>query len=249
MSAIGSIYAKEVKDNLSLWYAKFPIGESIVLGDFGLINDFLFERLGNITKKFGIKFDTRSGGDVSQLNFASHKGVAVAFHAKVNQPGGVPIRAGVDFDFTSEDALYFNCAGCTAESVEDQVALGDQILRLMNDGKWDKKFAVVTTLMHAESSTIVMSASSSASLKLQADSDAISSINMGDASLKLEVTMQRDLAIQIVTQGKLTPLLGLSGIHGSIFDDDTFGPDAGLLSKGRKQLKLPPLSFGNLITR
>ena len=54
MSATGTIYAKEVKDNLPSWYAKFPIGESIMLGDFGLVEDFLFKRQANITRAYFI---------------------------------------------------------------------------------------------------------------------------------------------------------------------------------------------------
>jgi hypothetical protein len=70
---------------------------------------------------------------------------------------------------------------------------------------------------------------------------------MGDASIKLNIKTDRDLAIEIVTSGNLTPLAALSGIHGSIFEEDTFGSDLFLVKGMQGKLKLPPPAFGDLI--
>jgi hypothetical protein len=93
-----------------------------------------------------------------------------------------------------------------------------------------------------------MSSSSAASISLEAKTDTVQSIDLSDASIQLAVKAFKDLAIEIPTAGNLSPLLGLSGIHGGIFSDDTFGPDLSqLLAGAHSKVKQPPMSFGNFI--
>ena len=247
MSAIGQLYAREVKDNLEVVYATFPITEGYKLGDFGLLKDDLFTRLGNVSQ-FGIDFGVRQGATESTVKFVSASGVSVMFHGKVDAgPGGVPVNASVDISFSEQSAVFFNAAGCTADAIENQIQLGEQILQLNRDGKWQQQFAVITTLVKAKSSTIVMSSSSDASITIQATSSAVQSIDLDDASIQLSVTAFKDLAIEIVTEGDLTPMLGLSGIHGGIFSDDSFGPLSTLFSGVHSRVKGAPQTFGSLV--
>jgi len=132
----------------------------------------------------------------------------------------------------------------------DQVALAEEIMKLYNQGKWEKEFAVVTGIMQAGATTVVISGSSNSSIALEASTPGATSIDLSDASLKLAITKAKDIAFKVITQGSLTPLIGLSKIQGGWFDDDHFAPKVSLLAKADKKTsntdKILPLHFERL---
>jgi hypothetical protein len=212
-------YAQQVKQVLSDYYAGAPIKPNFELGDYGFLQNGLFAYQGNL-QDLQIEFGVRPPGGQSTINFTSQSGVAVTFNAK-GQAGQVNASVGVTF--SEQGAILFNAAGCTAQAIEDQVQLGDAIIKLYNDGKWNKQFAVVTTLISAISTTVLMSSSSNSSITLQATDPSVAAIDLSDASLQLSISAFSSMALSITTQGALTPLIGLSGLQGW-FGAGTFGP-------------------------
>ena len=225
MSSLAAEYCTQIKDNFKKFFAAFPPNDPLELGDFGILNSDIPTRLGNI-KKFGITFTPRHGiAEASLVDFTSKGSVEVEFSAAVEaSPGTVPIKAGLEIKFSRENSVFFNAAKCTIDAIEDQVALGEQILKLHEAGSWDKNYVVVTSLMKAASTTIVVSSTSNSSIKFEASTPGVKEIDLADASLKLSIKRFKDVALKIPTSGGLTPLIGLSKIHGGIFSPDDFGP-------------------------
>jgi hypothetical protein len=244
-----------VKDAFHVFYASFPLSEGYRLGDFGILDDSVFRRLGNISEfqlgGFGERSDSTA---TSQLDFTSKSGVSVEFHGKASMAGSVPVKAGLDVSFSTENAVMFNAAGCQASAIDDQVKLATAIMDLFERGQWRKEYVVVTTLVRAKTTTVLVSSSDSAKISLEASTDRIDAIDLGDASLQLAIKSFKDIAVKIVTEGGLTPLLGLSGIHGGFFEDDKFGPASALLKSiapktvaSHKELRAASLlSFGTI---
>jgi len=117
--------------------------------------------------------------------------------------------------FTSTHSVFFNAAGVFPALIENQIKLGNDIMELLKQGKWQKDFVIVTSLFKGGNTTAIVSASNNSSIDLEASAD-VPSIDLSNASLKLIVKSSKALALTVVTQGSLTPLFGLSGVQGGI---------------------------------
>ena len=232
MGSLAAQYCEQIKNHFKVFYATFPPNQPYELGDFGILNDEVFVRLGNVKNRFGLTFQVRAGEAKSPaIDFTSKGSVAVDFRTKAEAAiGTVPVKAGLDITFARENSVFFNAADCTLDSVEDQVALGEQIIKLYEQKKWEKKYAIVTGVLRAKSTTAIVSSSSNSSISLDAESPDIPAINLADASLKLSVKRVKDVALKIVTEGELVPLMSLSKIQGGFFSEGDFGPLEGAFS-------------------
>ena len=224
MSSLASDYCDQLKKNFKVLYAAFPPNEPLKLGDYGVLNDTVFVRIGNVSD-FNIDIGTprEFPEHKSNLDFSSEGSVEIDFRAKADT-ATPPIKAGIDISFSSKHSVFFNAAGCVPTSIEDQAALGNAIFALLKADKWQKKFCVATSLMKAENTTTAVSSSSNSKISFDASSDKIANIDLTDASLSLSVTHIKDVSLKVTSTGGLTPLLGFSAIQGGIFSSDHFGP-------------------------
>jgi hypothetical protein len=223
MSSLAGDYCNQLKQQFRTLFGAFPPNQAISLGDFGTVKDDQFTFLGNITDAFGVTFDSNEFPDkTAQFILQSEGSTDIEIHAKGDAtPTGVSATAGIDVAFTSTHSLLFNAAGVFPAQIENQIKLGNDIMDLFKQGKWQKKFVIVTSLYKGGSTTAIVSATGNSSVDLEASAD-VQSIDLSDASLKLIVKSSKALALTVVTEGSLTPLFGLSGIQG-VFNDD-FGP-------------------------
>lgn len=225
MSSLAAEYCDQIKKHFKKFHATFPPNETVRLGDYGVLYDDVFVRLGNV-ERLGMQFGVREGvSQASLVDFTSKGSVEVEFGAAADAGvGTAAVKASVEIKFSRENAVFFNAADCTIDAVEDQVAFGAEILKLKKADRWEKKYAVVTSLLRAKSTTIAVSSSSNASIKFEASTPSVKEIDLADASLKLNVKRVKDVSLKIVTGGDLVPLIGLSKIQGGILETDDFGP-------------------------
>jgi hypothetical protein len=143
---IAEIYTTGVYDNLQPLYANWFPDTPVKMGDYGILNDRQFVPIGNIgDAAIGIAFKVRSSTDKSQINFSSSDSTKVTLTAagSVNASGGVNVKASLEIDFSSEEAVYFNAAECVYNMVDDKVTLGNSIMALFNNGAWNRDWAIV----------------------------------------------------------------------------------------------------------
>ncbi len=211
---LGQQYCTQLQRNLTGLHANFPPNRPLALGDYGIKRDDVFQRLGNI-RTFGVAFTATEGTSESTIQFKSAGAVDVEFVAKGEaRVGAVPaVNAGLDLKFTRENAVFFNAAGCTLTQVDDIAAVGEALGALLAAGRWDSGFYVVTSLVHAASTTAVVSSARGSEVGLEAASD-VPHIDLTDASLKLRIKRSRSTALEIVTANGQTPLMQLSRLRG-----------------------------------
>jgi len=224
MSSLAGDYCDQMKANFKVLYAAFPPNEPLQLGDYGVLNDTVFVRIGSVSDfQIDIGKAREFSDHKSSLDFSSAGSVEIDFRTKADAVSP-PVKAGIDISFSNKHAVFFNAAGCVPTSVANQPALGEAIFKLLDAGKWQKKFCVVTSLMKADNTTIAVSSSSNSKISFNASSDTVANIDLTDASLSLNVTRIKDISLKVTTSGGLTPLLGFSAIRGSLFTPDHFGP-------------------------
>jgi triacylglycerol lipase len=212
---LGQQYCRQLRVNLPGLHANFPPNRPLALGDYGVLRDDVFQRMGNIAQ-LGITFATIDGPASTTFQFKSQGAVDVDFLAKGDiAPGGIPVvKAGIEIRFTKQDAVFFNAAGCTVTQVDDIAAIGRALADLLRDGRWDSEFRVVTNLVRATHTTAIASADRTSEIRLEATSDALAAIDLADASVRLQTKRSRSTALEIVTASEQTPLMQLSRLRG-----------------------------------
>jgi len=240
MSSLASEYCDQMKHNFKIFYAPFPPNQPVQLGDYGVMNGNTFVPIGRVAD-LGVAVGNirRIPERASDFEFTSEGSVDVEFHAGGSAtPGGVPIKAGLDISFSKKFSVFFSAVKCIPTFIEDQVALGNKIVNLLQSGQWQKKFVVITSLVEAGSTTTVVSAADQSSISLEASSSAVSEIDLGDVSLKLSIKRANSVGFKAITQAGLTPLIGLSKVSG-LFQDG-FGPFAAPPAPGDLAVNPPP---------
>lgn len=210
MSNVASIYTNAMRDNFRPMFANWQPGSPLKLGDYGLITNNIFQRIGKIgDPDIGIEFKTRLDETGDQYEFSSSSETEFLFTAggQVNTPTA-NVKAGLEIRFGKSDSVYFNAAGCKVNSIENIKAVGDALIALDEQGKWKRDFAVVTNLIASGATTVVVSGGNNSSIVLEA-SGGVPQIDLADASLKLSLKSMRNVALKIITTGGMTPLMAL----------------------------------------
>jgi len=208
------IYTEAIRDHFKVFYANWPIGEPIKLGDYGIMNGRIFIREGNIIDDYDIQFQSRIDTTQDHYYFKSTDSVKVEFFPKGSyiQPGMPRIKASMKIDFASEESVFFNAAGIKNHSIENLAKLGESILAMFKQKNWSEKRVIVTRLVQADSTTIIISGKSGASITLGAEGEAIPNIDLADASIRMSVRVDDGVAFKIITEDGYFPMIGISGI-------------------------------------
>lgn len=212
--SVATAYCKQIRQGLRR-HAAFPPDLPVALGDFGRLHDHVFERLGSV-HQLGLTFDVVQGTGKSSYSFKSQGGVDVSLIAKGEVgPGGAPVaRAGLDLQFSKADAVFFAASGVTVKVIDNLRTLEERLIELLDEGRWEADFYVVTELSVAARTTAVAASSADSSIRLEASNPSLDVIHLGDASLELQVKRSRNTGLEIITEAGHTPLMQLARLRG-----------------------------------
>lgn len=134
------------------------------------------------------------------------------------------VKATLEVNFSSNEAVFFNAAGCDYTMIADKVALAKETMTRFANNEWERDWAVVTDLVKASSTTLAVSAGNTASIVFESKAD-IERINLADASLGLTVKTAKNIGYQVVAENGLIPLFGLCKIQSTfLWWGDKFNP-------------------------
>lgn len=213
-------YTDEMKKEFG-YYATWNPGLPLKLGDIGTFNDNLFTRLSNL-EDLGIEFEIRPDETKTHLEYNSQGSVSVTTKTSgtIAPQGSVltDMDAGIIVEFSKEHSSLFKAKNTTSPSIKDSIKLGNQILELYKEGKWNKYWVIITELVKAESATVIISNSSNSKIELKANAN-IDALNfdIADAEFKFSTQFSRDLDTKIISAESLTPLFKIMGIKTRIF--------------------------------
>jgi len=213
MGKLYRIYTEALHDHFKVFYANWPVGDLIKLGDYGIMDGKIFIREGNIEKDFKIKIGKIFDKTKDTYEFQSTDSVSVTFNAKGSIVNSIPlVKASIDIEFSAEQSVFFNSAGITHETIENLAKIGSVIKKMHKEKKWPAKRVIISRLVHAENTLIAVSGGQKSILSLEADSDQIEKINLADAGIALGVKKESGIAFKIVNGTGYYPLLGIAGI-------------------------------------
>lgn len=131
MKSIGEIYTESVRENLKPLFANWEPGKPVELGDYGQLDGATFIHIGNV-KDLGISFETRYDETKDRKSFSSRGSAEIKFHSKGAAPikGIASVKAKLEVNFSSEEAVFFNAAECHYFMMKNKSALGREIMKL-----------------------------------------------------------------------------------------------------------------------
>jgi hypothetical protein len=221
MSTIDEIYTSAVYENLKPLRANWHPIIAIELGTVGKLDGEIFKPLGNLKVDYGIDIgQTVSGPTADHLYFTTSGNSTLKFNAGGSGGAqGITAKASLEIEFSSSDAVFFNAAACTYESIVDKLALAKKIMELHNAGDWEADLTIVTDYVKAGSTTIAVSGSASSSIVFSATGD-VPNIDLANASIGLTVSSSKNIGYQLVASKDLRPLISLGKVQTSWFFPD-----------------------------
>jgi hypothetical protein len=219
-------YTREIRDNTNYLATWLP-NVHVAPGQVGRITNNEFTYVGTLTGDFKIPVDTEDAP--SQGDFEYYSAGAVKVTAKL--AGEVPpqgsilakIDAGINLAFSREHAVAFRAAKCRATRIRNQIDVGKAVLALHEKNEWPDDLVVVTEVITAGSTTILISSSSNASIDLRASGSVdIKTVHIADVDAGLSVSNSSNMGIQTVAEGGLTPLMRTQGIQKRLLRSATF---------------------------
>jgi len=148
----------------------------------------------------------------------SENGVSFAMKASGEPPplgsGLAAVDAGIIVSFAAKDAIVLQAAECVVASIENQHELSRHILALYEKGEWDEDYVAITEVVQAGRTTVLISSSSDGSVVFKAKGDVeLGPLSLAAANVGLRVSNSRNIATQIVAEGRLTPLFRAYGVR------------------------------------
>ncbi|MCL6257476.1 hypothetical protein M3O96_00130 [Aquiflexum sp. TKW24L] len=201
-----------IKRHLNVFAAWMPIVSNYRLGDYGIISDGVFVKLGNITDDFQITFTEGSGAEAS-IDFTSEGARVIKFAGNAEVPV-IPegaVDAKVEIEFSNEKSFLVKSPTITVKTIENINQVADKLKGLNN---WDGKWKVVYAVYNALDAVIVSTLASGTKLNFSGDASALGKLKLGSAGVNINTNKTLGLNIN----GKNGPIgLGLFRVKSKIF--------------------------------
>lgn len=179
--------------------AHYPPEKDIRIGDIGTMEGNLFRRKDNLVALTGLNATARETikepGDKDNYYYLASEG-KTEVNTKAKGDSGL-VHIGLEVRLTNANSIFFSAANITVQEIESQIVLGNKIMELFKEGKWEKEWVLVTAVYISKSTLIFGSANGNSTILLEAKSD-VPSIDLGQADLQLGIKKQSTLEMNIV---------------------------------------------------
>jgi hypothetical protein len=234
--ALHSSYLEEIKKSLNYVATWLP---TVILqpGDVCDMRDGELRRVGSL-RDFDIAWQTQKSDVESDMQYSSAGAVSMQLKAQGEAPPAGSLLnvqdAGITCSFSRSGAVVLQLTDCTGQSIGNLIKVGQEVLKRHDVHEWPEGHVVVSEVVRAGASTIIISSESEAGIDL-AVKGAVGNGQLTLASLNagLNVKAQRKIGAQFVSAPGLTPLVRTKGIKKRLIRPDQF----------RSGSQVPPVPF------
>lgn len=194
-------FSRALHDEIDVYAAWLPVTNNFRLGDYGVISDGVFAKLGNIDE-FKVKFNEEDGAQ-SHLKFRSAGTKVGHFVAGASAPAlpQADIDAKLVIEFTAGDSFYIN-ANLTSSEMQNVAQVGRALHRVEG---WRPKYRVISSIYAAKHCTIISSRKAGSKIELSGTANALQMLELGQASAGVTVSSEESVGLE---------LIGRSGVVG-----------------------------------
>ena len=182
-----------IQKDLNVHAAWLPITQNYNLGDYGLIADGVFSKLGNI-KEFNVPFEQTTGPSVSiDYSSANTRVTKFAGGAEVNTIPAGAIDAKISFLFEKAQSFLIKSPVINVSAIENvqQVAA-----KLKNTKDWRRKWKVVYQIYFAQDAVVISTVDSDTEISFSGNASALKDLKIGNAGVEFSSKKKLGLDIQ-----------------------------------------------------
>jgi hypothetical protein len=201
-----------IQKHLNVFAAWVPIVNNYSLGDYGIIADGVFSKLGNIKDDFGVSF-SEEPGQPADIDFTSEGATItkVGANAGVAVGGTGDVKANVEIAFAKEKSFLVKSPVINVTNIKD---VNEVAKKLKATGNWDGQWKVVHQVYTAQDAVIVSTIAADTKLDFSGDLTALGQMKLGGAGVNLDTNKTLGLKIN----GKSGVIgLGLFRIKSKLF--------------------------------
>ncbi|MEJ7769436.1 MAG: hypothetical protein WKF89_16580 [Chitinophagaceae bacterium] len=169
-----------IQRRLNIFAAWLPISNTYQLGDYGIIADGVFAKMGNI-KELGISFTSGQGPSAS-IDFTSDstRVINIAAGAEVDVIPEGALNAKVTYKFEKERSFLVKSPSITVNTIENINEVGT---KLIGKPKWQKRFKVVHESYLAKEAVIMSTIEAGTEITFSGNVKALQQLNIGNVSV------------------------------------------------------------------
>jgi hypothetical protein len=226
MPNAATYYSHALQKNFS-FLGTWPPNARICLGDVGVWKDGVFKPLSSL-ERLGIPMKTRKGKVAAAFSLVSETTIAV--HNQLTaavDPGLQAAKADVDINFNGHGGFLFQAVDCYQDDLDDKLGLAKNVIGYFRAGEWQKDWAVVDSLIRADSATIAVSNSGKASLGIQVDGP-VEVTSLARLKGGFAVHHESGSIARFISQSGLVPLFTLARVKTSFLYSAFGGPNGGV---------------------
>lgn len=198
MTQLHEGYTREIHDELG-YLAAWPPGAQIALGDVGVVGGRRFRRLTSLSE-LGIGFTTSAKAAIGDIEYATKGLVEVSSRTE----GELLTTSAtlVSITFAASGATFFQAGDCGTELIVNLPTLGRALARAP---EWQRRYVVITEVVHSGPIAVLVSSEHGAKAELQADSTIGSSL-LASVKAGLGFVAQKGFAAHLTKENGATPL-------------------------------------------
>jgi hypothetical protein len=192
---IANAYSRVIRRQLRAHAAWLPVTNVFALGDYGVVSNGIFTRIGNVAN-FGVTFGQRSGPP-SSLNYKSGSVITnrIEAGAKVDVfSGQAAVDAALKLEFTRKSTFLLK-AKIESLEIDDILAVG-RAVRSHRDWRWH--YRLVKTLYAGSGAVMLASREGATEITLTGKASALQQLDLGHLAVDIGVNATRGLALDIV---------------------------------------------------
>jgi hypothetical protein len=186
-----------IQKDLNVHAAWLPITQNYVLGDYGLISDGVFSKLGNI-KEFNVSFEQSTGPAVT-INYKSDVSRVTKF-AGGTEVQAIPasaIDAKVTLKFDKAKSILIKSPTINVSAIGNVQQVANQLKKANG---WRRKWKVVFEIYQAQDAVVMSTTDAGTEISFEGNATALESLDLGKTGLSFSVVGNKQLGLDI--QGK-----------------------------------------------
>jgi hypothetical protein len=195
----------------NFYAAWFPVAVPYNIGDYGLIQNGVFQKIGNLEDLrddgFNVEVKTGQGNPVS-LDFLSEgaKAIKMVAGAEVPQFPQGAIEAKLTYEFTKKNSFVVKAAEMSVEQMDNLRDVADGLAQLRRKKKWTHRYRVVSSTFTGQSCLVLLASEANTKVEFSGEASALKALNVGSITVKPSIDFSSDAILQSI--GK-TGVLGL----------------------------------------
>ena len=194
MAGTAKRFNRILQKEINVHAAWLPVANTSALGDYGLISDGVFTKMGNISE-FGIDAHGASGNPIG-LDFSSEgtRVFKLIGDTEVDTLPDSDIEAKVRIEFSKQDSFLLKAQLNTFEM--QSVAM---VARSLSQAPgWRKKYRVVSAVYTGEDCMILSTREANSKVELSGKADALKKFDLGKVEAGLNYDSTKQLGLEIV---------------------------------------------------